>query len=109
MKITIKTKDVEAALKAVFARVPGKKAVLTITAIDGRLLLESANNAGAMSVTVEQAGQVTLPAKTFRKVLDTYAGAPELRLEADASGLRINAFKMPVTSWNPTPALPSGF
>jgi DNA polymerase III sliding clamp (beta) subunit (PCNA family) len=109
MRLTIPTTDLEAALKAVFLRRPSKKAMLSLTAIDGMLILESDNNAGAARVPVEQSGQVILPAKTFRDVLDTYKGVPELRVEADAGGLRINAFKISVSSWNPSPTRPAGF
>ncbi len=109
MKLTIKTTDVETTLKAVFPRMPTKKAVLTITAIDGKLIMESDNNGGAVEAAVEREGQVSIPAKTFRKVLDTYAGVAELQIDGSAEGLKINAFKMPVASWNPTPARPPGF
>ena len=109
MKLRLKTTDVESTLKAVFARMPTKKAVLTITAIDGKFILESGNNSGAVEVAIEREGQVSLPAKTFRKVLDTYTGGAELQIDGSAEGLKINAFKMPVASWNPTPARPPGF
>lgn len=62
-----------------------------------------------MEATIEREGQVSLPAKTFRKVLDTYAGVAELQIDGSAEGLKINAFKMPVLSWNPTPTQPAGF
>lgn len=109
MKLTVPTIGLEAALKAVFRRMPTKKAMLSLTAIDGMLILEWEDNAGVALVPVEQIGQVTLSAKTFRKILDTYKGVPELRVEADAGGLSINAFKISVASWNPSPVRPAGF
>ena len=109
MKLTIKPSQVEIALKAVFPRMPTKKAVLTITAIDGNLILGSASNRGAVETVIERPGQLQVPAQTFRKVLDTFAGVPELQIEGSANGLKINTFKMPVTAWNENPTRPPGF
>lgn len=109
MKFTIHTNEVRTALKTVIARSRGKKAFLTITATDGKLIIKCGDNAWSSNTSIEGQGQLEVPAKVFQNVLDTYAGKPELQLEADASGLRLESLRMPATSWNPTPTMPSGF
>lgn len=107
MKLTIATPELETLMKRVFPRMPPKNDPLTITAVGGKLILQSKNAGSACSAKVTAQGEVKLPAKTFRQVLDTFAGAPELNIEASSAGLCLNLFKMPVSSFNPAPAVPS--
>ena len=86
---------------------PPKKDQLTITAVHGKLILQSKNAGSACAANIITEGEVILPAKTFRQVLDTFAGAPELDIEASSKGLNLNLFKMPVSSFNPAPSFPS--
>ena len=107
MKLTILTTEVETVMKTVFPRMPPKKDLLTITAVGGKLIFQSKTAGSACAANIITQGEVILPAKTFRQVLDTFAGAPELDIEASNNGLCLNLFKMPVSSFNPTPSVPS--
>lgn len=107
MKLTIATTEVETLMKRVFTRMPPKKDMLTITAVDGKLILQSKSVGSVCAANIIAQGEVKLPAKTFRQVLDTFSGAPELNIEASSAGLSLNLFKMPVSSFNPAPSVPS--
>ena len=109
MKLTISAAEIERLMKGVFGRASTKKAVLKITAIDGKLILQSGNGGAATLAAVTSAGEVTLPAKSFSQVLDTYSPTDRLEIEGSAAGLRLNSLKMPISSWNASPTTPDGF
>ena len=109
MNATIATTELQRLMKGTFFRVPTKSAVLTLTAIEGRLILCSGTGGASTAAAVTSPGEVTVSAKTFRKVLDTYEGTASVVLTASAAGLCINSFKMPISSWNPAPLVPDGF
>ena len=109
MRLAIPYSDLENLIKGVFPRVPPMKAVLRITAVQDKVILQSGGSAAGLVTSVTRPGEVTLPAKTFRQIIATFAGEPVVELEAIESGLRINSFTMPVLSFNPAPELPDGF
>jgi len=104
VRFSLSATGLEKLLKQIFPRVPAKNAMLCLTAMNGKLRLRSGANEAEGPADTKGQGQVTLPAKTFRKVLDTDRGTPILELEASNAGLKLNAFKMPVSSWNASPS-----
>ncbi len=103
--VTISTSVLAGLIRKVFPAIPPKKEMLKITAGDGQMIFQSTRGIASCGAFVEGAGEWSVPARTFRQVLDSFQGTPMVTLEADATGLRLNSFKMPVSHWNPTPAL----
>ncbi len=91
-------------IRKVFPAVPPQKEMLKITAGDGQITFQSTRGTASCGAFVVGAGEWSVPARTFRQVLDSFKGTPSVTLEADATGLKLNSFKMPVSHWNPPPA-----
>ena len=109
MHFKISQADLQSLLKRAFSKAPGKKTQLTITALDGNVYCET-SDAGAFGPAVIIApGQVALPAKAFRQIIDTYKTVASIEIEGSAISLRINSFKMPLTSWTPVAKVPASF
>ncbi|MDI1315602.1 hypothetical protein [Prosthecobacter sp.] len=87
-------------IRKVYPAVPGKKETLKITAAHGQVAFQSSRGVARCEAEVLGAGEWTVPARTFRQVLDTFQGTASVSLEADANGMRLNSFKMPVSYWN---------
>lgn len=107
MKITIPTTEMAKLMQGLFARVPAKKAILKISAADGKLVLQCAGSVAGTSVKMVSPGEVTLAAKPFYQVLATFKSDPTIDLQGSPGVLRINSFTMPVSSFNAAPTLPS--
>jgi DNA polymerase III sliding clamp (beta) subunit (PCNA family) len=105
MNLTIAPTQLESLTKAACSGRPKKKDNLTLTAINNRLSVECNGVVAVSDATVRVQGAVTLHAKSFRKVLDTFKGTPLLEIEASVDGLRIQNFRMGVVSYNPQPRL----
>lgn len=96
-------------MKPVFLKAPRKTTSLTITAIEGQVYLETPDSGAFGPAEVLTSGQVVLPAKSFRQIVETYKSAPMIEIEGSSAGLRINSFKMPLTAWNPKAQVPDSF
>jgi DNA polymerase III sliding clamp (beta) subunit (PCNA family) len=107
MKFTIAPLALENLIKTACTARPKRKDNLTITATGNRLMVECNGTGSATDATVSAEGAFTVHAQTFRKVLDTYKGTPSLEFEANAEGLRIKTFRMPVLAYNPSPKPPA--
>ena len=109
MKFKISPAELHPLLKRAFQKAPGKKTPITITALDGKVYCESSDAATFGLAEVIVPGQVILPAKAFRQIIETYKSVAFIEFEGSAAGLRINSFKMPITSWNPVSKVPACF
>ena len=103
MKFTIAPIQLESLIKAACSARAKKKDNLTITAQQNRLLVECNGVIAASDAIVSANGAVTVHAKSFRKVLDTFKGTPLLEIEGDAQGLRIQNFRMGIISYDSKP------
>ena len=101
MKFTITPPQMESLVKAACSARAKKKDQLTITAFDNRLSVGCNGVTANSEVEVSMNGSVTVHAKSFRKVLDTFNGASSLEFEGNAEGLRIQNFPMGVISYDP--------
>lgn len=54
-------------------------------------------------------GAVTVHAKSFRRVLDTFKGSGVLELEGDPEGLRTQDFRMGIVSYDAKPKPSTNF
>ena len=52
---------------------------------------------------------MTLPAKKFQMLLQTYKGTPMLTIEGSTDGFKIQNFTMPNLGWDPNPTPPGAF
>ena len=109
MKFKISPAELQPILKRAFLKAPTKKTLMTITAFEGKVYCETQNAGSSGPAEVTAPGQVVLPAKAFRLVIDTYKTVPSIEIEGSAAGLRINSFKMPLTSWSPAAKVPAAF
>ena len=109
MKLTISDVELAKMAKAVFTRAPNKKANVTLTAVEGSLILRSALGGTMQGAIITAAGEVVVPAQAFVKVVESFRGTGFIEINAGADGLRLNSFKMPVLSWNPVPMMPEEF
>ena len=107
MKFTIAPLQLESLIKAACSARTKKKDNLTITALKNRLSVECNGVAAASDANVSVKGAVTVPAKSFRKVLDTFKGTPLLEFEGSAEGLRIQNFRMGIVSYDSNPKQPT--
>ena len=109
MKFTIARLDLENLVKAASPARARKSDTITLTAFGSRVFVDNRGVVAAMDVAVMADGAVTLPAKAFRKVLDTYKGTRLLEFEASAEGLRIQTFRMSALSFDSKPKPPADF
>ena len=105
MKFTIALADLENLVKTAAPR-PRKTDALTLSACAGRIFVESKGEIAGREALAETDGAVTVPAKQFRQVLETYQGTQTITLEGGPDGLRIGTFRMPVGRYNPAPTPP---
>lgn len=109
MKFKISPAELQPILKRSFLKAPGKMSLLTITAFEGKVYCESLNAGSSGPAEVSAPGQAVVPAKAFRQLIDTYKTVAVIEIEGSAAGLRINSFKMPLTSWSPATKVPAAF
>ena len=109
MKFKISPAELQPILKRAFLKAPTKTTLMTITAFGGKVYCESLNAGSPGPAEVSAPGQVVVPAKAFRLVIDSYKTVPFIELEGSAGSLRINSFKMPLTSWSPVAKVPASF
>ncbi len=109
MKLTISSIELAKMVKAVFSRAPNKKAKVTLTAAEGRFILRSAAGGTMNGAIITAAGEVVVPAQAFCGVVESFRGTDFIEISAGSDGLRLNSFKMPVVSWNPSPVMPEEF
>jgi DNA polymerase III sliding clamp (beta) subunit (PCNA family) len=113
MKFTINRRALETLLKAVASR-PGEAETMTeedtvvLSACAGRVFVECKGDIAGIQALVYEDGAVTLPARKFRTLLKTYKGTHSLTFEANADGLRVQTFWMPVLGYDPHPKPPAG-
>ena len=107
MKFTIAPAQLESLIKAASSARTKKKDNLTLTALNNRLSVECNGVVAASDATVSVNGAVTVHAKSFRKVLDTFKGTPLLEFEGSAEGLRIQNFRMGIVSYDSNPKQPA--
>ena len=81
MNFTIAPTQLESMIKAACSARTKKKANLTLTAVKNRVSVECNGVVAVSDAMVRVQGAVTLHAKSFRKVLDTYKGTPLLEIE----------------------------
>lgn len=108
MKFTIALADLESLVKTAAPR-PRKTDTLKMSACAGRIFVESKGEIAGREALVEKDGAVTVPAKQFRQVLETYKGTQSLTLEGGPDGLRIGTFRMPIGRYDPAPKPPGNF
>lgn len=109
MKFTIATADIESLSRSAGVSRPRKTDTLKLFACAARVFVESKDGVAGIEALVLADGAVSLPAKSFSSVLKTYKGTKFLNFEGSAAGLQINAFRMPVISYDPTPIAPGDF
>ena len=109
MKFTIALTDLESLLKGAGISRPKKTDVFTLSACAARVFVESKDGIAGIEALVLTDGAVTLPSQKFSALLKTYKGTKFLNFEGSAAGLQINAFRMPVISYDPTPIAPGNF
>lgn len=109
MKLTISAVQLHQMVKAVFPRVPQKKALVTVTLVDGSLILQTKDAGTVLGVISTANGEVIVSAKAFCGVVGTFQGTDFIEIEGSSDGLKFNAFKMPVLAWNPAPTMPKEF
>ena len=80
MKFTIGLSDLEMLLKTLAPR-PRPKDMFTLSACAARVFIESKGDVGGVEALVFEEGAVTLPAKKFRELLETYKGRRSLKLK----------------------------
>ena len=107
MKFTIAPLALENLIKAACSARSRKADNLTITALGNRVLVECKGTGAASDAAVSVEGAVTVHAKSFRQVLDTYKGTGSLEFEASAEGLRIQNFRMGIVSYDAKPKSPT--
>jgi DNA polymerase III sliding clamp (beta) subunit (PCNA family) len=107
MKFTIAPKQLESLIKAACSARAKKKDNLTITALQNRLSVECNGIVATSDANVTDKGAVTVHAKSFRKVLATFQGAPLLEFEGNAEGLRMQNFRMGIVSYEAKPRMPA--
>ena len=108
MKFSIALSDLENLLKTLAPR-PKAADTFTLSACAGRVFVECKGDIGGIEALVFEDGAVSLPTKKFRELLKTYKGRQSLTVEADAGGLRIGNFQMPVLGYNARAAAPGHF
>ena len=106
MKFTIALTDLEALLRGAAVSRPRKTDTLKLSACAARVFVESKDGVAGIEALVLADGAVTLPAKSFGSVLKTYKGTKFLNFDGSSDGLQINAFRMPVILYDPTPIAP---
>ncbi|MBA3350887.1 MAG: hypothetical protein H0U23_00405 [Blastocatellia bacterium] len=109
MKFTIATADIESLSRGAGVSRPRKTDTLKLFACAARVFVESKDGVAGIEALVLADGAVSLPAKSFSSVLKTYKGTKFLNFDGSSDGLRINAFTMPVLSYDPTPIPPADF
>ena len=107
MKFTIAPSAFENLIKAACSARSRKADNLTITALGNRVLVECKGTGAASDAAVSVEGAVTVHAKSFRKVLDTYKGTESLEFEGSPAGLRIKNFRMGIVSYDAKPKPPT--
>src|SRR5436309_2447628 len=108
MKFSIALSDLENLLKTLAPR-PKAADTFTLSACAGRVFVECKGDIGGIEALVFEDGAVSLPTKKFRELLKTYKGRQSLTVEADAGGLRIGNFQMPVLGYTDNPKPPGEF
>lgn len=109
MKFTIALTDLETLLRGAAVSRPKKTDTLKLSACAARVFVESKDGVAGIEALVLADGAVTLPAKSFGSVLKTYKGTKFLNFHGSSDGLQINAFRMPIISYDPTPIAPGDF
>lgn len=109
MKFTIALTDLETLLRGAGVARPKKTDTLKLSACAARVFVESKDGVAGIESLVLADGAVTLPAKSFGSVLKTYKGTKFLNFDGSSDGLKINAFTMPVLSYDPAPIPPADF
>ena len=94
MKFSISPIDLKTSIKTACSGFVKKKDYLTVTATANRLMVECNGTATAMEAAVSVEGAFTIHAKTLRKLLNSFKGAPWLEIQTTPQGLCIQNFRM---------------
>jgi hypothetical protein len=111
MKFTIELRRLIGMIGSLRGRERGKRtdSQLVLSACQARVFVASGGNVAGEEALVLEDGSCVLPRVRFEKVLKTFRPKPNITVEADAQGLRIERFEMEVRSYSPTSAPPDHF
>ncbi|PYK39020.1 MAG: hypothetical protein DME60_10320 [Verrucomicrobia bacterium] len=112
MKFTIGRRALQTVLKAVASRPSeadkiSEEDAVTLSACAGRVFVKCKGDVVGIEAFVLEDGAVTLPAKKFLTLLNTYKGTRSLTLEGNVDGLRVQTFWMPLLGYDPHPEPPA--
>ncbi len=109
MKFTIARAELESLLKAAGITRPKTPDKFKLSACAARVFVELKGDVAGLESLVLSDGAVTVPAKKFIALLQTYKGTRHLTFEGGPSGLKVQNFTMPILAWNPRPSPPASF
>jgi hypothetical protein len=112
MKISIKPGPFIRMVELVGEPVPSHKragTLLRLVASQGRVCVQSGGTVAEAEAAIWENGQCSVSRLQLLNALKAYRGEAELTLEADAHGLRIDGFSMPVSCYCPAAAVPAAF
>jgi hypothetical protein len=102
VKLSIATKDLQAAAARVYSkRMPARTQLRLEAILPDTLMIDAGQEPVEVTATIIADGCVCMQAKLFSKILESYQGTPAVELEAFSDSLRINSFRAPILAWNP--------